>query len=289
MSPAPRGRLIWNADDFGFSGAVNEGIALAHRTGLVRGASLLAGGEAFDGAVALAKMLPELDVGVHLAAVAERPILAPEMLPHLAGRGGRLPESHVAFLWRYLAGPLRAATVEAEWEAQIARVRDAGLTPVYLDSHQHLHVLPGLMEATLRLAKRFGIRAVRTPGDFVPGRPGPVRGALLGALFALGRRARAMARREGLFTADGTLGILDAGRLDAARIRSWLPLLALRPWATLELVSHPGMGEPPGSAASLWGYHWADEMEAARNESLAEALRDCRIDVVGYRDCLGRR
>ncbi len=279
-------RLIWSADDFGYSGPVNEGIALGHRQGRVSGASLLAGGEAFQGAVKLARELPGLDLGVHLAAVEVRSVLPPERLAGFASPEGFLPPSHAAFLIAYLAGPIRLSLVESEWEAQIARVVDSGLKPIYLDSHQHLHLLPGLFEATLRLMRRFGIRAVRTPGDVVPGRPGPVRGMLLQGLFALGRRARSLARGAGFATPDGTLGIGDAGKLDAARLKPYLRALALKPPGTWELVSHPGMGEPYGSPAAAWGYQWAEELAAARDESLGEALRRAGVEPWSYRALL---
>jgi chitin disaccharide deacetylase len=279
-------RLLWSADDFGFSGPVNEGIALAHRQGLVRNASLLAAGAAFEPAVRLARELPGLDLGVHLAAVELRALAPRERIPGLASPEGLLPRSHAEFLARYLTGRIRPAAVEAEWAAQIERVRDAGLGPVYLDSHQHLHVLPGLFEATLRLARRFGIRAVRTPGDVAPGRCGPVRRALLGQLFRLGRRARTLARREGLFSADATLGIVEAGRVSAERIRAALPWLLARGIRTCELVGHPGMGEPEGGPTTGWGWGWPEELAAARDERLAEELRETGVQVVGYRDVI---
>ena len=282
-----RMRLLWSADDFGCSGPVNEGIALAHRQGLVRNASLLAAGDAFEAAVRLARELPGLDLGVHLAAVDQRALTPPERIPGLASPDGRLPRTHLEFLARYFTGRIRPAAVETEWAAQIERVRDAGVRPVYLDSHQHLHVLPGLFEATLRLARRFGIRAVRTPGDVAPGRCGPLRGAMLGQLFRLGRRARALARREGLFSADGTLGIVEAGGVTAERIRAALPWLLARGIRTCELVAHPGMGRPGGGPASGWGWGWPGELAAALDETLAAELRETGVRVAGYRECIG--
>jgi len=45
--------------------------------------------------------------------------------------------------------------------AQVARARDAGLTPSHLDSHQHVHLHPALLPVVARVARRFGIGAVR--------------------------------------------------------------------------------------------------------------------------------
>ncbi|MBI5836269.1 MAG: ChbG/HpnK family deacetylase [Candidatus Eisenbacteria bacterium] len=281
-SPPGRRRLLWTADDLGYSGPVNEGIALAHRQGLVRNASLLAGGPAFAGAVRLARQMPGLSLGVHLAAVEMRAVAPAARLPGLAGPDGSLPRDFLRFFARYATGSIRPSIVAIEWEAQIARVRDAGLEPLYLDSHQHLHLAPGLFEVTVRLAKRFGIRAVRAPADAAPGRAGPMRAAMLRALFGLGRRARTAARRAGLFTPDGTVGVAEAGRLRASHLRAALPWMGPGVW---ELVSHPGMGEPAGSPAGEWGDRPA-ELEMARDPALAEDLRRAGVEVVGYRDCL---
>ena len=279
-------RLIWSADDFGYSGPINEGIALGHRQGRLTGASILAGGAAFEGAARLAREMPELDLGVHLAAVEMPAVLAPRDLPGLSDERGLLPLSHRQFLVLYLTGRISPAVVAREWEAQIARVRDLGLRPNYLDSHQHLHVLPGLFEAVLGLMKRFEIRAVRIPSDAVPGRAGLVRRGMLGFLFQLGARARALARREGHATPDGTLGIAEAGSLCSARIAQLAQGLAGRPHGTWELVLHPGFGEPAGSEASAWGYHWADELEATRDAILHEKLRRAGVGQTSYRELI---
>ena len=69
----PSIRLIVNADDFGISERINEGIVLAHRLGIVTGTSLMAVGRAFEQAVKWCRAFPSLDVGVHLTLVAESP------------------------------------------------------------------------------------------------------------------------------------------------------------------------------------------------------------------------
>ena len=53
-----------NADDFGFTRDVNQGIVEAHRGGILTSTTLMAIGPAFDDAVRLAKENPSLDVGL---------------------------------------------------------------------------------------------------------------------------------------------------------------------------------------------------------------------------------
>ncbi len=285
MSPTPRLQLLWSADDFGHSDPINQGIALGHRQGLIRNASLLATGDGFEGALRLARAMPELSLGVHLAAVEQRAVLPAAQLPGLCTPDGALPAAFPAFLKGWITRRIRPETVRAEWGAQLGRVFDTGLRPMYLDSHQHLHVLPGLLEITLELARKFGIRAVRSPSDVVPGRASLARRLMLSGLFLLGSGARTRIRQAGLWSADGTLGIADAGRLTEDRIRALVRHCANRR-GTLELVTHPGMSAPHGTPALAWGYDWTAELEAARSGRLGEWLADSGVTVVGYRDLL---
>ena len=62
-------RLIVNADDFGFTRDVNQGIVHAHRHGIVTATTLMANGGEFHQAVLLAADNPALDVEIGRAHV----------------------------------------------------------------------------------------------------------------------------------------------------------------------------------------------------------------------------
>src|SRR5580693_10381914 len=66
-------RLVVNADDFGFTRDVNQGIVEAHRNGILTATTLMATGAAFADAVRLAKENPALDIGCHLVLVGTPP------------------------------------------------------------------------------------------------------------------------------------------------------------------------------------------------------------------------
>ena len=74
-------RIIVNADDFGFTADVNEGIVAAHRRGILTATSLMANGEAFDDAVRLARETPTLDIGCHLVLIGGESLLTGQPLP----------------------------------------------------------------------------------------------------------------------------------------------------------------------------------------------------------------
>ena len=80
--------LIVNADDLGWTDGVNRGIVEAHRRGLVTSATLLANGNAYEGALEAVRQNPQLGVGVHLNLGDGRPVApADDVRGLLNGKG----------------------------------------------------------------------------------------------------------------------------------------------------------------------------------------------------------
>jgi predicted glycoside hydrolase/deacetylase ChbG (UPF0249 family) len=121
IAAAPR-RVIVNADDFGQSHGVNEGIAAAHECGVVTSASLMVRWDAVGEASRYARGHADLSVGLHLD------------LGEWVFRDG----SWVAL---YQVAPRDdAALLDAEIAGQLGRFRELmGRDPSHLDSHQHVH------------------------------------------------------------------------------------------------------------------------------------------------------
>ncbi len=151
----PRRRLIVNADDFGLTRGINEGIVEALSQGVLRSTTLMANGPAFDHAAALAREHESLDVGCHLMLVQGEALALP---------GGKLPDS-IPQLLRRLASSLTVDRIESEFTAQIDKLREAGIEPTHLDTHKHAHFAPPVLKALLEVARRFDIPWVRRPFD----------------------------------------------------------------------------------------------------------------------------
>lgn len=144
--------LIPNADDFGFTRDVNEGIVEAHRNGILTATTLMATGPAFDHAVELAQANPELDVGVHLVLV-DSEGFPPTLAQFVLSLGRR--------------------RIYDELVRQVRRVVDAGVQPTHLDTHKHTHLMPQVFHAVARIAEEFHIPWVRRrfgPVRFLPSR-----------------------------------------------------------------------------------------------------------------------
>jgi len=137
-------QLIVNADDFGRSGAINRGIIEGHQKGVVTSASLMATGEAFDEAVALAHENPRLGIGLHLDLDAFFEV------QHGAGR-----------LVAYRDPSLPLSAIVQETESQIARLLATGLPVTHLDGHHHAHLRPELFAAIAALTAKHKIKVIR--------------------------------------------------------------------------------------------------------------------------------
>jgi hypothetical protein len=270
--------LIVNADDYGYFGCVSRGIIEAAERGIVTATGVFANGPRFDDDVAALRDCDRLDPGVHLNLTDGRP-LSPDMRARLARWGGRFPGKFTVAA-AVAAGSIGVDRVRVEWRAQIERCLDAGLKLQFLNSHEHLHMLPALFPLAQALADEYSIPHVRfTTADLGRSRGSAAlfRGAILGAVGAVCRRrlARPVARFLGL-EASGRLRFED---LDAATAR-------LEAGAVHELMCHPGRFDPAEvTDARLIGYHdWEGELATLTDARTRELLDARGIRVLGYRD-----
>jgi predicted glycoside hydrolase/deacetylase ChbG (UPF0249 family) len=244
--------LIVNADDLGWTDGVNRGIVEAFHHGIVTSASLLANGAAFVAAVEAARSAPGLGVGVHLNLSDGPPIADREIVTSLLNNDGEFAGGPESLLLRRARRRLVLAEVENEWDAQIQKVRDAAITPTHLDGHKHVHMLPGLFEIALRLAKRHGIGAIRVSLESSSLRAALASGARRNAgvimkqgmqargLKLLARDTREQAERAGISTADYFCGIAQTGKLTREGVEQFLKSL---PDGTTEFMCHPGYSD----------------------------------------------
>ena len=239
--------LIVNADDFGLTPGVNEGIVQGFQAGILTSATLMANGAAFDDAIEKVRQFPGLGVGVHLCLVNGRAVASPDQIPSLVDEHGELHKTLFALFTRLSGGLIPIRQIECEFRAQIARIVDAGVRPSHLDTHKHTHVHPTVMKALGKVANEFGIRYVRKPFEDFRVSLGNARsegsgnGTQVISAITAGAAApwfRSLARSYGLTCPDHFFGVTVTGRLSSQRLAEVLKAL---PAGKSELMCHPGV------------------------------------------------
>ena len=253
-------RLIVTADDFGASFFVNEAVEQAHRGGILTAASLMVSGDAAADAVARAKAIPSLGVGLHLVLVEGRPTLPPERLPDLVDASGNFSANMVRTAFAIALKPAARRQLRAEIEAQFAAFAATGLPLDHVNAHKHFHLHPMIASAVIEIGRRHGMKSVRAPIE--RGTAGRRRG---GIEHWWATRLQRLLCREGMLVPDQVVGLAWTGAFDADRMRA--ALAALPPGLT-EIYTHPATADVwPGSAP---GYRYRDEF-AALTDDLAKA------------------
>lgn len=143
-------KLIINADDFGYSNGVNYGIIDAYKNGIVRSTTIMAGMPGFDHAVELAKENKGLGVGVHLTLTCYKPVL--DNHKTIVNKEGYFDRR------LYSKENIKNIDLEeiySEFEAQIEKVKNAGIEITHLDSHHHVHTIKELKPVIERILSKY--------------------------------------------------------------------------------------------------------------------------------------
>lgn len=252
-------QLIVNADDFGFTRDVNQGIVEAHLRGILTSTTLMATGAAFDDAVRLAKATPTLDIGCHLV---------------LVGDPG-FPPTVAKLVAAVALGRIR---IYDELARQVRRILDAGLAPTHLDTHKHTHLLPPVLEAVARISEEFRIPWVRRPFDF-PGQPGGI--GWKNRLMHL--RAPGFARtlaRHGCRSTDWFSGFRMTGAYDAATLAAVIRAL---PEGSTEFMCHPGiLGTDLAQSRTRLKQSRQAELVALTSPQASTAIQETGVRLTGF-------
>jgi chitin disaccharide deacetylase len=150
--------VIVHADDFGETVEITDGILMCIEAGVITSTSIMANMPATAYALPFARVLRDrASFGVHLNFCEGRPLTAGTTL---VGKDGEFHAKRAMFI-RAMTGKLSLRELEAEIAAQLARVRDAGVSISHVDGHKHLHQLPVVSAAVANVLPRFGIERVR--------------------------------------------------------------------------------------------------------------------------------
>lgn len=278
-------QLIINADDFGIHPAVNEAVRKAATEGILTSTSLMAGGDAFDEAVEMARSMPSLGIGIHLTLVGGiKPVLPPSEVPSLTWDNGVFCHDYGKLIVRDLEGKISLSEVYAEWDAQIQKIINTGLPVTHMDGHQHMHMWPHFYPIARDLAKKYHISCMRVPDEDVlfGMKDGHIiRWAAKNGLSLLSRMHRPNLKKNHIRTNDHFFGMLYGGHLSPERFAKFI--LQTKPGIT-EIMCHPSADTRAMEDTFHWGYHGEDELAGLLADINRELIEKKQISLISYRD-----
>lgn len=244
-------KIIINADDFGMSYEVNEGIKQGIKAGVITSVSVMVNMPYYKEAVAFLKKHPEVSVGLHFNISEGHPILSPHDIESL------LREDDYFYNWitltlKLLFRDISLKEVEKELTAQFNELKQSGLPINHIDGHHHLHLYPTIFQIVAKFAKKENLHAVRSCQRSFP---------LLTHVFKNGFSLR-KAIISNLFYFDSFLlgsnrnicrinYIYDINWNNEITERSFLELISSLPKGNTEIICHPGILSKTGNRKFL--------------------------------------
>ncbi len=278
-------QLIINADDFGINEMVNLGIIQGYLNGIITSTTIMPSGNAFDHAIMLASANKELGVGIHLTLVGETSLCDPQMIPSLVNNEGYLSLHYTEFLRRYCLGKIKLNDIRKELTAQVKKVVDCGVSITHLDSHQHMHIVPGIIDIIIDIAKHFGIKKIRIPAEpylFLGGYPFQATRVIARAgLTFLAEMARWKIQKHKFVAPEHFFGMLAGGNMHEEYL---LRILSSLPEGTSEIMIHPGTNDSILQERYNWNYHWQSELDAVTSPIISQHIIDHHIQLISFRE-----
>jgi chitin disaccharide deacetylase len=244
----------------------------------------MVGAPAAARAVELARRLPKLAVGLHLALVDAEPVLAPSAVPDLIDKRGRFRTNMALAGAAMFFRPHVRRQVRAEIRAQFEAFRATGLKLDHVNAHRHFHLHPSILSAVIELAKEFGAPAIRAP---VEPRDvlakveaiGPPLSAMAHAPLAHIQRARL--KRAGIAAPDQVFGLAWGGAVTERRLAG---LIAHLPEGITEIYTHPATASLFAGAAP--GYRYQEELAALASPDLRDQVAAAGLASGGFLDAV---
>ena len=275
--------LIVNADDFGAAWEVNEAVERAHCHGVLSAASLMVGAPFVADAVARARRMPQLRVGLHIVLVEGKPMLPQAAIPDLVDRNGWFRTDMAVVGAEMFLRPGVRRQLAHEIAAQFEAFRSCGLRLDHVNTHKHFHLHPTITTLILKIGKRYGMRAMRVPQEprqvLAAAEPGQLPPSPAWVTAPWAKLMRGRIARAGLLTPDHVFGLAWSGAMTRTRLAG---LLAHLPEGLSEIYLHPATRG--GFFGAAEGYAYAEELAALCDEEVSRLAAHPSIRRGGFVD-----
>jgi len=273
-------RIIISADDFGYSEENNIAVSEGYKSEVLTSAGLMANMPGFYNAVN--EVLPQIngiDLGFHFNIVEGKSLTNADMLCNSQGYFNR---SFADFLLNQNNKKL-LVQIEDEFRAQIEKILEKSSIS-HVDSHVHIHAVPGIFKLVVKLAKEYNIKYVRTQREipycvlekiFDKRFPANVIKNVLLNILSVSNAGRI----SELKTNDYIIGVLYTGYMDENAIYEGLKQIK-NDNSTVEVLFHPYLPPNLSNCARLNNYR---EFLITKTPKFKENLKNLGFELSSFR------
>jgi len=243
----------------------------------------MVGAPAAAGAVARARRLPDLRVGLHLVLVDGLPTLPRAEISGLVRRDGRFDPNMGRAGVRFFALPQVRRQLALEIRAQFEAFHATGLRLDHVNAHKHMHLHPTVARIIIEIGRDYGMTAVRLPFEPIE----PLRAAFPDEHYSAPlhrpwiKWLRRRLQKAGLFVNDSLFGLAWTGGMVEGRLLRLLPHL---PQGVSEIYFHPATARSAALSATMPGYRHEEELAALLSSAAKSQIANLGIRLGGYSD-----
>ena len=267
-------KLVINADDYGLTKGITDGIVCGLESGYLSDISFVTNSSCFDYAADQLKRLYRTSVGIHLTVIdGEIPLANVQKIPLILDADGRFFKNRNHLFARIIyARSWVLKQLECEFRCQIETLLHSNFIPTHIDSHQHVHLFPGVSELVVMLAKEYGIPYIRLP------RMNELNRYYL-PVDLLFRRLKRKVHNEG-FPFSQFKGMDESGAMNYEKLRNLI--IGISSGIT-EIGVHPGRGDRETlEKYDHWNFDWDQELEAVCDKRLKKLIESKDIHITSF-------
>ena len=234
-------------------------------------------------AVARARRLPDLRVGLHLVLVDGHPVLPDAEIGGLIRGEREFDRSMARAATRFFFLPRIRRQLAMEIRGQFEAFRATGLRLDHVNAHKHMHLHPTVADLIIGIGRDYGMKAVRVPSEPVTA----LRRAFPDERYSRPfyrlwiERLRRRLQRAGLFVNDNLFGLAWSGGMVEERLLRLIPQL---PDGVSEIYLHPAAERTPALTAAMPGYRHQEELAALLSPTLKSRIAELDVRLVSYSD-----
>jgi len=284
-------QLIINADGFGFTLGVNQGIIKTVEEGVVRSTSALANMPAIEEIKNFQERFPWVSIGIHFNLSVGRPVSSPEEIKTLVNKKGEFLKED--FVPKLLTGRISFSDMVKELNSQMRRLVELGVQPTHFDGHQNKHLYPPFFLAALRVAKDWDVRFMRSHNRYLFIKGGSRIAKLFryylshpqrAVTYSVARASTCYAHTRGIKTAYRLITPGYADHSKKSSLETWLGIVETLPEGVNEIYCHPGY---PDDLLAQYAYYVKEreiEVEVLTSLELKKAIEQNGIKLISFKD-----